>query len=158
MFLQAVDRLRYAVFLEIGPRRAEDQSFAPEKTPTERRRQTRRPADPHGEIDALFCQIDEAVREQQVRPHVRILLGKAREYRHDTETPERGRQRDANGADRLALLRGEYGLRLRKLRQDARAGFIERTARVREHEPARRPLEQHDAEPPFEPGDTLAHR
>jgi len=55
-------------------------------------------------------------------------------------------------------LRGENGLRLGKLGQDARAGFIERTARVREHEPARRPLEQHDAEPPFEPGDTLAHR
>jgi hypothetical protein len=63
-------------------------------------KEIRRAADAHREIDAFISEIDEAIREQQVRTHVRILWG---------ETP------------------------------------------------ARPPLEKHNAEPPFEPSDALAH-
>ncbi len=110
-------------------------------------------ADSNREIDAVFHQIDHAIRQPQIAGHSGINLQIFRHDRTDMETPEPDRRRDYQPAARRRplVLRRIFGF-LDITENAARAFQVARTDIGQRHRP-RGPLQQPRAKMLFQRGD-----
>ncbi len=110
MFGQVVERLRLAVLGKIAGRANDLELRGSEAS----RDQTGivQHAEPHGDVDALFDQIDVTVREGEAQSDVRIFSLKRAEQRHHFQPAERHRHIDAQIAGYFlpGLLEHQLGL------------------------------------------------
>ena len=110
-------------------------------------------ADPHREIDAVFHQIDHAVRQAQFAADVGIALQIRRHHRADMEAPKTDRRGDHEPPARLGAfgLRGNFGFL--DVRKDAAGALQIARPYVGQRHRARGPLQQPRAEAILQCGD-----
>lgn len=113
--------------------------------------------DAHGEIDALFDDIDRLVDEAEVDAETRVLAEECRQGRGDMPKAEADRRVDAQEPTRLNARRAEGVPRRLDLAEDVRGPIVEAAAGVGRMQAACRSLEQLRAEFLLEHRDLTRH-
>ena len=109
----------------------------------------------HHAVDAFRDEIDRAVAAADLEPDVRVARAEVGQGRRQHVDAERGRHIDAQATSRAAVRVHEPGFQFADVVEDVPDACVVGSAVVGQAHPARRPLQQADAEVLLEPRDVL---